>query len=253
MEYLNALPKSDLVLLLEIIHDVKAASNNRQFQRCMERLADLMLYDGSTCILSDMDSIKNGKSFYCQQTDNIPETFVENYARERRYEKSAIVKAALNTDKPLNWKTIWGKKRDRNSNASKAFARDNGYHDGWIIANVCIGDPCVTLFVLAGKKVDRDQRTAVILKCLAPHYAESQKSISYLKFRKHKNDQHYKLTPREVDVLRWIMDGKSTWDISVILGRSQRVIKWHVNNIMQKLGAQNRTHAVALAVRQGLI
>jgi DNA-binding CsgD family transcriptional regulator len=61
-----------------------------------------------------------------------------------------------------------------------------------------------------------------------------------------------KLTPRELEILKWLSDGKSNWDISVILKRSQRVIKWHAQNFMEKLGAQNRTHAVAIALRRGL-
>jgi DNA-binding CsgD family transcriptional regulator len=107
--------------------------------------------------------------------------------------------------------------------------------------------------LIAGKKVETDQRTVAILKYLAPHFTESQRSISYSELRKHKTHQLYKLTPRELEVLKWLSDGKSTWDISIIFQRSQRVVKWHVNNILQKLGAQNRTHAVAIAMRQGLV
>lgn len=253
MEYLNSLSKNDLVLLLEIIHDVKAASNKRQFQDCLNRLKQLLFYDGSACLLSDMDSIRNGKPVFNQQTDSIPEAYFEHYAEERRYEKCTVFKAALKTNQPLNWKTIWKEQECRINKSLMAFAHAHGYYDGWIISNTSVDDRSVTVFLIAGKKVETDERTAAILKCLAPHYAESQRRISYFELRKQKNNQQYKLTPRELDVLRWIMDGKSTWDISVIFGRSQRVVKWHVNNIMQKLCAQNRTHAVAIAMQQGLI
>lgn len=62
-----------------------------------------------------------------------------------------------------------------------------------------------------------------------------------------------KVTKREVEVLKWLAQGKSTWEVSVILNRSESVIKYHVTNLMEKLYAQNRTHAVAIALRQGLI
>jgi DNA-binding CsgD family transcriptional regulator len=56
-----------------------------------------------------------------------------------------------------------------------------------------------------------------------------------------------------LEVLKWIKEGKSSWDISTILCRSERVVIWHANNIMQKLGAKNRTQAIAIAMRYQLI
>jgi LuxR family quorum-sensing transcriptional regulator LasR len=49
------------------------------------------------------------------------------------------------------------------------------------------------------------------------------------------------------------MQGKSSWEMSVILGISERTANFHVFNIMRKLGATNRAQAVAVAARQGLI
>lgn len=58
---------------------------------------------------------------------------------------------------------------------------------------------------------------------------------------------------REKEVLAWLKKGKSSWDIAVILGISERTVNYHVKNIMQKLNAVSRTHAVAVAMEQGLI
>ncbi len=49
------------------------------------------------------------------------------------------------------------------------------------------------------------------------------------------------------------MQGKSSWEISVILNISERTVNFHIYNIMQKLEAVNRTHAVAVATSLGLI
>ncbi len=61
------------------------------------------------------------------------------------------------------------------------------------------------------------------------------------------------LTPREKEVLNWIKQGKSTWDLSLILGVSENTIKFHVKAILQKLDAVSRVQAVAIAIEQGLI
>lgn len=61
------------------------------------------------------------------------------------------------------------------------------------------------------------------------------------------------LSLREKEVLNWLKKGKTSWDISVILGISERTVNFHINNIMQKLDAVSRTHAVAIAIEAELI
>ncbi|MDD2319375.1 MAG: helix-turn-helix transcriptional regulator [Geobacteraceae bacterium] len=61
------------------------------------------------------------------------------------------------------------------------------------------------------------------------------------------------LSTREKDVLNWLKQGKSSWDISAILGISERTVNYHVYNIMEKLEAVNRPQALAIALRLGLI
>lgn len=60
--------------------------------------------------------------------------------------------------------------------------------------------------------------------------------------------ENVQLTDREKEILSWIMEGKSSWDIGQILSISERTVKFHVNNICIKLNAVNRTHAVAKAI-----
>jgi DNA-binding NarL/FixJ family response regulator len=61
------------------------------------------------------------------------------------------------------------------------------------------------------------------------------------------------LTSREVDVLRQIAGGNRNRDIADKLYISEETVKVHVKHIMEKLGASDRTQAVAIAVRRGII
>lgn len=61
------------------------------------------------------------------------------------------------------------------------------------------------------------------------------------------------LTDREAQVLELLAEGLSNKAIAVRLGISDQTIKFHVASIAGKLGARNRTEAVRLAVRHGLI
>jgi DNA-binding CsgD family transcriptional regulator len=64
---------------------------------------------------------------------------------------------------------------------------------------------------------------------------------------------HPILTPREREVLTWIALGKSAWEIGEILGIAKRTVDEHAQTAARKLGAANRTQAVAIAIRDDLI
>ncbi|MCI0393131.1 MAG: response regulator transcription factor [Acidobacteria bacterium] len=61
------------------------------------------------------------------------------------------------------------------------------------------------------------------------------------------------LTPREIEVLQRIAGGNRNRDIAEQLFISEETVKVHIKHIMEKLGANDRTQAVAIAVRRGII
>ena len=61
------------------------------------------------------------------------------------------------------------------------------------------------------------------------------------------------LTSREIDILRLIADGNSNKQIADRLSIGEATVKSHMTNILSKLNANDRTHAVAIALRRGII
>jgi DNA-binding NarL/FixJ family response regulator len=61
------------------------------------------------------------------------------------------------------------------------------------------------------------------------------------------------LTPRETETLKYVAEGYSNKQIAHVLGISEQTIKNHITSILDKLDANDRTHAVVLALRQGWI
>jgi LuxR family transcriptional activator of bioluminescence operon len=61
------------------------------------------------------------------------------------------------------------------------------------------------------------------------------------------------LTGREYDCLFWACEGKTSWEISKILGVSERTALFHLNNAVKKIGAKNRQHAVAKGLLSKII
>lgn len=68
-----------------------------------------------------------------------------------------------------------------------------------------------------------------------------------------KKGKNLHLSEREMEVLRWLTTGKTSWEIAQILLISERTVNYHVQNIIRKLDAVNRAHAVAIAIMAKLI
>jgi len=61
------------------------------------------------------------------------------------------------------------------------------------------------------------------------------------------------LTSREIDVLRLIATGNANKEIAHQLSIAEETVKSHVTNILAKLGANDRTHAVTIGLKRGII
>lgn len=62
-----------------------------------------------------------------------------------------------------------------------------------------------------------------------------------------------KLTSREIEVLRWTADGKTSSEVGQIMSITERTVNFHVNNSLEKLGAANKTAGVVLAAMLRLL
>ena len=61
------------------------------------------------------------------------------------------------------------------------------------------------------------------------------------------------LTPREVDVLRLVAQGNANKAVAALLSLTEETVKSHISSILAKLGANDRTHAVAIGLKRGII
>jgi LuxR family quorum sensing-dependent transcriptional regulator len=76
---------------------------------------------------------------------------------------------------------------------------------------------------------------------------------NFLHYRESRQRLLDKVTPREFDCLLWAAEGKTDWEISVILGISKSTVVKHLLSAREKLGAVTKGHAIAIALRSKLI
>ena len=61
------------------------------------------------------------------------------------------------------------------------------------------------------------------------------------------------LSAKEMEILRWVQEGKTNDEIAIIIGKSKWTAKYHLKNIMKKLDVTSRVQAVSQAIGRGLL
>jgi DNA-binding CsgD family transcriptional regulator len=74
-----------------------------------------------------------------------------------------------------------------------------------------------------------------------------------LRINGHNSENDILMSARELDCLKWTAAGKTAWEASVILGISERTVRFHLNAAREKLNCATTTQAVAKAIVNQLI
>ncbi len=122
---------------------------------------------------------------------------------------------------------------------------NKGYTFGNVSENWSLG----SLFSICGNFAGQESKYEPMISLLSPYL-----HLALLRYYFYsKKADAPRLTGRENEVLIWIKEGKTNWEISQILKISERTVKYHVENIYRKLGVSTRTRAVSVAVSTGVI
>jgi len=180
-----------------------------------------------------------------------PADWLRRYQDERFVQVDPIIKHCRHHFVPL----FWGRARRRARGRSRDFwnAREEyGLSQGVSIPmryNEVVGSLNVAQAINSNEESGDGLDTSLgMLFMLIPFLLEG--SQNYLK---EPGEQLSGLTQRESEVLRWSGAGKTSWEMSCILGCSERTINFHIANASRKLGSFSRRQAVGLALAQGLI
>lgn len=136
-------------------------------------------------------------------------------------------------------------------------ARDAGLANGITLPIITELGEAAAISVVPELGAENDERvlaTLPIVQILAQGYHRKAKGILLghsLKIGSARRKSF--LSPREIDVLHWMARGKTAWEISEILGISQKSVDFYTDMAKTKLQAMNRTHAVVKAIMLGLV
>lgn len=131
-------------------------------------------------------------------------------------------------------------------------AQEFGIRDGLTIPIVTTSGS-VSLVCPCGEKPELGQhaRSAIELIAMTGHQM-LKRAEADLERQKRGGPQEF-LTPREREVMQWVLIGKADDEIGDILSISAKTVNHHIENAKRKLGAARRTLALAEALRRGEI
>lgn len=242
----SLLSKLDAVTLLELIHESLSCNSKENLAELVERLKSLIPFDYGLCGLAKID--KNGmKPDFDITNGSYPNEWLEVYLANEYFKIDPVPKENFTHFNIQFWDDSYKKYDTPKKFVSEA--RDFGLLKGYTYGVKNLSSTQGSLLSLAGPNLDRDERTEAIIKLVTPHIHQCYVRVIQETGKKSVSP----LSEREKEVLNWVGQGKSSWDISVILGISERTVKFHVDNIKIKLNAVSRSHAVAIALDLGLI
>jgi DNA-binding CsgD family transcriptional regulator len=245
----DLLAQEDILCLLELSEQSLYCKEKNDLLEVFDKLKCLIPFDFAVCGLAKTDSKRRIKS-HDMVNISYPDEWIDLYVAQNYYKIDPIVKENFNEFKLQYWADTYRKNRPPNDFLSGAmdFGLKKGYTDG-------IRNPHGTkgsIFSLSSKSLKRHDRTEAILNYLIPFLHEAL--IRILGQPEDKTiENKISLTARQIEVLNWLKLGKSTWDISEIIGISERTVKFHIDTAMRNLDVVNRIQAVVVAIAQGFI
>lgn len=177
---------------------------------------------------------------------NLPEDWQGEYSKQQYYDHDPVMLFALYNLLPERWTNIIHR-QELTPRQTKIIGNANeaGLRDGLIVPVHGPGGEFAVLS-LSHSETDKQALSNVEADDALIHlFALRFHSIARAQLNPVEPEPPVDLTTREIDVLFWTAEGKSSWDIAQILGISEATVNFHIGSAKRKLGVYSKPHAVA--------
>ncbi|VXB94913.1 DNA-binding transcriptional regulator, CsgD family [Pseudomonas sp. 8BK] len=240
--------RSDLVKLLELAQCcIKSSSDKEEVDYVIELAKSIIPFTSLVICLDNFATLDPQASRRLLNYGYSSE-WVDIYFRKSFHLQDPVLKLAEHETHAFSWGAGYANEAPSKEflHLSRQFVGNNG------IACCVSGRSRTSTTLISMTLPEREQAQDYVdaLDYLAPHLHEIFNRQGSL-------NRHSLMAPeisqREIEVLHWAKEGKSTWDISNILSISERTVKFHFGNIFRKLDVLNRSQAIAKAIHFGVI
>jgi DNA-binding CsgD family transcriptional regulator len=177
-----------------------------------------------------------------------PPGWIEHYMHAKLANSDPILHTPMGKA-PIYWSEIFAFAKSPLEKRFIAEATAIGLGQGISFSAVSPRQNMGTLVSVTGESITHNIRLVEMLNCLIPHLHHAILRVANLAPL---SSSAMQLSNREHDIFHWMSRGKTNWEIATILEISERTVKFHVANIIRKLNANNRTHAIVLGLQHGI-
>jgi LuxR family quorum sensing-dependent transcriptional regulator len=235
--------------VVEIFHAVETIDEATSPAQLMRRLSEKLGCLGFvSCLMTDLPHPKVKRWQEHILINEWPRDWYNRYLEAGHYHHDPCVALSRSGTGPFIWSDIVERGVDREAAVVMGEARELGLRDGICIPIVAGGDnPAVV--TVAGRYVDLSPSARCMVHALARHaYDAAARLVAH-----DRQDCSQPLSRREREILLWVAEGKTAWEISRILTISENTVNTHMRNMRGKLNTSNTVHTVTEALRRGEI
>lgn len=237
----------DALTLIELIGMCLASKGEEGFRALFPKIQELFPFDFAIAVRGEHDS-HHGIFSPSQVNVSFPEGWLSEYLAKNYLQEDRVVLENFRSFRVQVWPLA--RKNLFRREEITSLGIDFGLRECCTHGIPGVAGSRGSMFCFSGSSITCSDRHKAILDVLIPHLHMALSSI--VKGKSHEK-KDVTLSIREKEVLDWLKEGKTSWDISAILKISERTVNFHVTNILRKLQVVNRAQAVAVAIRSGLV
>lgn len=179
----------------------------------------------------------------------------KHYDTNRLGRVDELLKSGLTSSEPTTWSRFRAERRlTRQQENIYHQAADFGLRDGFFLPLHQPDGSMLGITMTVPASMPTDHGTLAILHMISLYYSMAATRLGMVAAALNvERQEDAKLSPRQIECLQWIAEGKSGWEISQILNLSEHTVNEHLAAARRRMGVRTTTQAVAHAVLRGIV
>ncbi len=245
---LKRFSKKELADILDMIQATLNCTSEPALKDLLSRVREMVCGDYAICGLGECNEEELSQIKRIVNL-NYPTEWLSVYQEKKLYLKDPIIWYQSKFSGVQLWSETYSIFKDKISFDFVSDASDFGLRYGISGGLKSPYNKLASIITFASEKDHFAPHQKAILEIVIPHLHQALARV----YIEESRNRLASLTKREKEIIKWMKEGKTNWEISVILNISERTAKFHVQNIEKKLNAVNKAHAIAIAYDRGLV
>lgn len=237
-------------ITFDLISDLKRCDDISKINDILDKASNIFGYD--TFVLAEAPVKSRDALHERLMLARWPAEWSERYGRSGYIHHDPVVAHARRMTGPFKWSEAPLPRDERLAKIIMGEAAEIGLRDGFCIPIQDIKN--TRMFSFGGSHLELPEHAAAGLHMIGVYADLTAQSLAPGAHKRRETlSGSPRCSPREIECIKWAAAGKTGWETSEILSLSQRTVEDYLNSASRKLGAANRVHLVATALRQGII